>query len=59
MYPIEFDEAISKATGESLCVIRHRGFTLADPVEVNFDPEPDDHEPSFIDWDEMERERMY
>ncbi|WDI43767.1 hypothetical protein [Bremerella sp. P1] len=54
MYPNEFDQAVAEATGESLSEIRHRGFTLADPADANFDPEPDVREPLFIDWDEMD-----
>lgn len=56
MYPNGVDQAVAEATGESLSEIRHRGFTLADPEDVDFDPEPDVREPLFIDWDEMEAE---
>ena len=48
----QLDHAVAKATGESLREIRHRGFSIADPADVAFDPEPDDLPPQFIDWDE-------
>lgn len=44
-------------TGENLREIRRLGFSIADPVEVRFDPEPDDLPPNVIDWDQMELER--
>ena len=33
------------------------GFSIADPTDVNFDPEPDDLLPAAIDWDEYDLER--
>jgi hypothetical protein len=47
----ELDEAVANATGEKLGVIRNRGFSLADPLEVAFDPEP--RAPFVLDWDSM------
>lgn len=49
----ELDRSVSRATGESLCEIRSRGFSLADPQDVNFDPEPSDLPPQCIDWDDL------
>jgi len=46
------DNAVAAVTGESLCVIRRRGFGIADPADVNFDPEPDDVPPAWLDWDQ-------
>ena len=50
----QLDRAVAKATGESLCEIRHRGFSIADPAVVASDPEPDDLPPQCIDWDEYQ-----
>lgn len=53
----EIDNAVADATGETLCDVRRIGFSIADPVDVNFDPEPDFLPPQIIDWDEMELQR--
>lgn len=47
----EIDEAVAKATGESRAEIRSHGFSIADPLEVAFDPEP--RWPLVLDWDSM------
>jgi hypothetical protein len=47
----ELNEAVARKTGESLCVINERGFSMADPLDVNFDPEP--RRPLMLDWDTM------
>ena len=44
---------IAAALGEDVREIHHRGFSIADPAETNFDPEPDLLPPSVIDWDEL------
>ena len=54
----ELDLLVAQATGEDLRDIRNHGFTLVDPLEVCFDPEPDDREPLMVDWDELEAERQ-
>ena len=51
MSQTELNEAIAKATGESVRVIDERGFSVADPLDVEFDPEP--RAPFMIDWDSM------
>ena len=53
----EIDSAVADVTGETLCDVRRIGFTIADPLEVNFDPEPDQLPPNIIDWDELELQR--
>jgi hypothetical protein len=53
----EINRAVAFATGECLCEVQRRGFSIADPVDVNFDPEPDDLPPSTIDWDEIDLHR--
>ena len=55
----EIDDAVCLATGDTLCDVRRIGFSIADPLEVCFDPEPDDLPPNIIDWDELELERNY
>jgi hypothetical protein len=47
----EIEEAVAMATGESLAVVHSRGFGIADPMEVNYDPEP--RRPLVFDWDRM------
>jgi len=53
----ELNCAVACATGESLCEIRRRGFSIVDPNEVCFDPEPDLLSPQMIDWDDVELRR--
>jgi hypothetical protein len=47
----DLNEAVARATGENLAVIDQRGFQLADPLDVNYDPEP--RRPLVLDWDSM------
>jgi hypothetical protein len=47
----DLNEAVARATGENLAVIDQRGFHLADPLDVNYDPEP--RRPLVLDWDSM------
>jgi hypothetical protein len=47
----ELDLAVAKVTGESICEIARMGFSLANPVVVDFDPEPAVRPPLIIDWD--------
>lgn len=53
----QFSRAVAVATGESLREIRRRGFSPADPEEINFDPEPDEASPQIVDWDALALER--
>ena len=46
----ELDRAVAEATGEDIGFIRG-GFSIADPLEVIFDPEP--RRPFVLDWDSM------
>ena len=39
---------------EDIADIKQRGFSLADPLEVHFDPEPCDLPPQVVDWDEVD-----
>ena len=57
MTTLQIDRAVSQATGESVREIRRRGFSLANPAEVEFDPEADVRLPLVLDWPEVERER--
>ena len=47
----DIDQAVATATGESIATIHNLGFGIADPLEVNFDPEP--RRPLVLDWDSM------
>jgi hypothetical protein len=47
----ELNEAVARVTGESVSLIRDHGFSIADPLDVNFDPEP--RRPMTFDWDTM------
>jgi hypothetical protein len=47
----EIEEAVAVATGESLALIQRCGFSVADPLEANYDPEP--RRPLVFDWDRM------
>ena len=53
----ELNHAVARATGEDLQEIDRIGFTLADPTDVKFDPEPCDLPPSILDWDELDAKR--
>jgi hypothetical protein len=62
MTQLELDCAVAEATGETLHDVRRMGFSLADPLEVNFDPEPYlpppvDEISKYIDWDNLDAER--
>ena len=58
----DLDFAVAAATGESPSEIHRRGFSLTDPSEAQFDPEPTDTPPAWLDWDqndEVEPERRF
>ena len=57
MTQTQLDRLVARATGEDIRSIRRRGFSLANLVEVNFDPEPDQRPPQLVDWDELDKER--
>ncbi len=53
MKPSQIDRAVSRATGElGPHEISHRGFSLADLIEVGDDPESDGS-PQVVDWDAL------
>jgi hypothetical protein len=58
MSRISLESAVARATGETRREIRRRGFGLADPLDVRFDPEPNDLPPQIVDWDELEASRL-
>ena len=53
----DLDQAVATATGEDLQVIRRRGFSLVNPDDHDFDPEPDLLPPQYVDWDDLELSR--
>ncbi|MEX2171770.1 MAG: hypothetical protein WD851_20795 [Pirellulales bacterium] len=48
---------VAAATGESRRTVAGLGFSLADPVTVQHDPEPYDELASYVDWDELDAQR--
>lgn len=58
MSPVNLVRAVARATGETCREIRRRGFGLADPVDVDFDPEPSERLPQIVDWDDLESSRL-
>ena len=40
----ELNQAVARATGESLGTVSNMGFGMADPMDVNYDPEPPSEE---------------
>ncbi|MEQ8853933.1 hypothetical protein [Gimesia sp.] len=57
MIQAQLDQQVAQATGEDLREVRFRGFSLADPLTVRFDPEPCDLPPQILDWDQVDLER--
>ena len=53
----ELNRAVAKATGENLQIISRLGFSLADPVLVEHDPEPSDVKDMIVDWDALDLQR--
>jgi hypothetical protein len=58
MTQTQIDREVSMATGESLREIRHRGFSAADQLDVDFDPEPCRRRPQVVDWDQLDARRL-
>ena len=54
----EIERAVANRTGESLAEIRRRGFQLADPIDVRFDPEPPRRMGRMVDWDALDAQRL-
>jgi hypothetical protein len=48
---------VARATGESRRTVAGLGFSLADPLVVEHDPEPYDELASYVDWDELDAKR--
>lgn len=57
MTQTELNRAVALATGESVCTVSERGFSIADPDRVHYDPEPSNIEDRWIDWDDLEAGR--
>ena len=57
MTQAQLNRAVAEATGESVETIRHRGFSIFQPLKV-FDPDQDDLAmPQMADWDQIETDR--
>ena len=53
----QLELAVARATGETLAVIRRRGFGLLDPPQVTFEPVEVEFGPHVVDWDELADQR--
>ncbi|MFO0871280.1 MAG: hypothetical protein U0935_20340 [Pirellulales bacterium] len=53
----DLDTAVATPRAKTCGRSARRGFSLVDPLNVNFDPEPDLLPPQFIDWDELDMSR--
>jgi hypothetical protein len=47
----QIERSVSRAISETVREIRRRGFSIADPLDVGFDPEPCQLRPHIVDWD--------
>ena len=47
----DIDQAVANVTGENIGLIHDLGFSIADPLDVNHDPES--RQPLVFDWDSM------
>jgi hypothetical protein len=54
----QLHRALSKATGESVRIIKQRGFSLLEPDIHRLDDEGFDVPPQTVDWDRLEADRM-
>ncbi len=54
----DLNRAVARATGETVCTVANRGFGIADPDIVTFDPEPSDIESKTVDWDALDAGRL-
>lgn len=57
MQTTPLEEAVARATGESLREIRRRGFGLLNQSGMA-DLEPYDAAPGVVDWDELDAQRV-
>jgi hypothetical protein len=56
MNPSPIDRIVSSVTDESMQEISRRSFSLADLIEVDYDPESE-VSPQVVDWDELDAQR--
>lgn len=57
MNPMNLDQALAQATGESLREIRRLGFNIVNPLDIHLDSEPVDRPPRILNWDRVDRQR--
>ena len=53
----DLNRAVARATGECVNTIADLGFSIADPVVVDYDPEPCNVEDKTLDWDALDSQR--
>ena len=62
MHQTLINRLVAIATGETCATIDQLGFSIADPLDHRFDPEPpvsDQNEPEkYLDWDEVDAQRF-
>ena len=56
MSQLELDQPVARATGETRRTVRQLGFSVADPLDVTFDPEPS-LTAKYLDWDDVAADR--
>jgi hypothetical protein len=55
----ELDRQVAQATGESVHLIRHRGFQEIKPIAIGELACTDSRPPMVVDWDSLETERCH
>jgi len=51
MTQADLEREVSRATGESMRTVRHRGFSILPPRDPPLDEEYQEAGPQMIDWD--------
>jgi hypothetical protein len=58
MSPTRLDKSVARATDESLHEIRRPSFSIAEPMDLDHEPEPMDRPPRIVNWDRLDRQRL-
>jgi hypothetical protein len=56
MIQSQIEHSVSRTTGGLVREINHRGFSLADLIEVGDDPQSDES-PRVVDWEALDAQR--
>ena len=57
MSQTELDQAVARATGESMRAVRRHGFSLLTPLGLFEPDESATAEPLVVDWDQLQADR--